>query len=250
MATVAVNVEARRPTGTDLFSSPKQRRVVLSLLLALLALLLYNPVTQYGFVNFDDPGYVTGNPHIRTGLTWQTVHWAFWSTEQANWHTLTWLSHALDYQLFHLKAAGHHYDSVLLHALCVVLLFLLLESATGLAGRSAVVAALFAAHPINVESVAWISERKHGLCTVFFLLGLWAYQRYARRPDLKRYLAVAFLFALALMAKPMAITFPCVLLLLDYWPLQRMRPFGATHEAGESSAYQPRPVSALVLEKV
>jgi tetratricopeptide (TPR) repeat protein len=250
MATVALNVEARRPTGIALFSSPKQRRVVLALLLALLALLLYNPVTQYGFVNFDDPGYVTGNPHIRAGLTWQTVQWAFSSTEQANWHPLTWLSHALDYQVFHLKAAGHHYDNVLLHALCVVLLFLFLESGTGLAGRSAVVAALFAVHPINVESVAWISERKNVLCTVLFLLGLCAYLWYARRPDLKRYFALASLFALALMAKPMAITFPCVLLLLDYWPLGRMRPFVASRESEKTSAYPARTVSALVLEKI
>ncbi len=236
--------------GVALFSTAKQRRVVLSLLLALLALLLYNPVTQYGFVNYDDPGYVTGNQHIRAGLTWQTLRWAFGSTEQANWHPLTWLSHALDYQLFHLKAAGHHYDNVLLHALCVVLLFLLLESATGLAGRSAVVAALFAVHPINVESVAWISERKNVLCTVFFLLGLCAYRWYARRPALKRYLAVAFLFALALMSKPMAITFPCVLLLFDYWPLGRMRPFDAARESETAPVYPARTVSALVLEKI
>ncbi len=236
--------------GLALFSSPKQRRMVLSLLLALLVLLLYNPVTQYGFVNYDDPEYVTGNPHVRAGLTWQTVQWAFSSTEQANWHPLTWLSHAFDYQLFHLKAAGHHYDNVLLHALCVVLLFLFLESVTGLVGRSAVVATLFAVHPINVESVAWISERKNVLCTVFFLLGLCAYQWYAQRPDLKRYLAVAFLFALALMSKPMAITFPCVLLLLDYWPLERMRPFVATRESEKTSAYPARAVSTLVLEKV
>ena len=236
--------------GIALFSSPKQRRVVLSLLLALLALLLYNPVTQYGFVNFDDPGYVTGNPHVRAGLTWQTVQWAFSSTEQANWHPLTWLSHAFDYQLFHLKAAGHHYDSVLLHALCVVLLFLFLESATGLVGRSAAVAALFAVHPINVESVAWISERKNVLCTVFFLLGLCAYLWYAQRPDFKRYSAVAGLFALALMSKPMAITFPCVLLLLDYWPLERMRPPVATRESEKTAAYPARTVSALVLEKI
>jgi hypothetical protein len=250
MASTALNnIETRQPTGLALFSSPEKRRVVLSLLLALLALLLYNPVTQYGFVNFDDPAYVTGNHHIRAGLTWQTVHWAFWSTEQANWHPLTWLSHAFDYQLFHLKAAGHHYDNVLLHALCVVFLFLFLESATGLVGRSAVVAALFAVHPINVESVAWISERKNVLCTVFFLLGLHAYLRYARHPDLKRYLTVAFLFALALMSKPMAITFPCVLLLLDYWPLERMRPFVATRES-EKNPYQARAVSALVLEKI
>ena len=261
--TARPNSEARRPSGIALFSSPGQRRIVLSLLLGLLGLLLYNPVTQYGFVNFDDPGYVTGNPHVRAGLTWQTVQWAFSTTEQANWHPLTWLSHAFDCQLFHLKAAGHHYDNVLLHALCVVLLFLFFESATGLAGRSAVVAALFAVHPLNVESVAWISERKNILCTVFFLLGLCAYLRYARRPDLKRYLAVAFLFALALMAKPMAITFPCVLLLLDYWPLKRMsgvphisptlRDVGnspAGHESETASACPATSTGKLVLEKI
>ncbi|HZC22655.1 MAG TPA: tetratricopeptide repeat protein, partial [Candidatus Binatia bacterium] len=147
------------------------------------------------------------------------------------------------------KAAGHHYDNLLLHALCVVFLFLFLESATGLAGRSAVVAALFAVHPINVESVAWISERKNILCTVFFLLGLCAYLRYARRPNIQRYLLVAFLFALALMAKPMAITFPCVLLLLDYWPLERMRLFDATNEETVSTS-PATSVSKLVLEKI
>jgi tetratricopeptide (TPR) repeat protein len=257
MATVAPKLEVQRPMGLALFRSSGQRRVVLSLLLALLALLLYNPVTQFGFVNFDDPGYVTGNPHVRAGLTWQTVHWAFSSTEQANWHPFTWLSHAFDCQLFHLKAAGHHYDNLLLHALCVVFLFLFLESATGLAGRSAVVAALFAVHPMNVESVAWISERKNILCTVFFLLGLCAYLWYARRPGMKRYLVVAVLFALALMSKPMAITFPCVLLLLDFWPLKRMS--GVLHvsptlgDVGISettSACPATSVSKLVLEKL
>lgn len=259
MATVAPNLEVKRPMDLALFRSPAQRRVVLSLLLALLALLLYNPVTQFGFVNFDDPGYVTGNPHVRAGLTWQTVRWAFSSTEQANWHPLTWLSHAFDCQLFQLKAAGHHYDNLLLHALCVVFLFLFLESATGLAGRSAVVAALFAVHPINVESVAWISERKNILCTVFFLLGLLAYLQYARRPNIQRYIAVACLFALALMAKPMAITFPCVLLLLDYWPLGRMRGLPTLRDVGMSpgdhgaeatSGCPATAVSKLVLEKI
>ena len=263
MAAVAPKLEVTRPKGLALFSSPAQRRVVLSLLLALLALLLYNPATQFGFVNFDDPGYVTGNPHVRAGLTWQTVKWAFTSNEQANWHPLTWLSHAFDCQLFHLKAAGHHYDNVLLHALCAVFLFLFLESATGLAGRSAAVAALFVVHPINVESVAWISERKNVLCTVFFLLGLLAYLWYARHPQIKRYLTVAFLFALALMAKPMAITFPCVLLLLDFWPLKRTNGVphvsptlpnvgisAEAHESETTSACPATSISKLILEKV
>jgi Flp pilus assembly protein TadD len=250
MATAALKMEAGQPGGSALFNSSEKRRVVLSLVLALLTLGVYNPVAQYGFVNFDDPGYITGNHQVQAGLTWQTVRWAFRSTDQANWHPLTWLSHALDYQLFHLKAAGHHYDSVLLHVVCVVLVFLFLESATALAAPSAVVAALFAVHPINVESVAWISERKNVLCTAFFLLGLCAYAWYARKPDGKRYLTVVVSFALALMSKPMAITFPCVLLLLDYWPLERMSAFASTGEGHTSSPLQPRSLAWLVAEKI
>lgn len=249
MATPALKMDAAQSASAALFSSPGKRRVVLSLLLALLALALYNPVTRMGFVNFDDPAYVTGNRNVQNGLTWKTVRWAFLSTDAANWHPLTWLSHAIDCQLFHLKAAGHHYDSLLLHALCVVLLFLFLESITGSAGRSAAVAALFAVHPINVESVAWISERKNVLCTLFFFLGLYAYQWYARHPELKRYLAVVFTFALALTAKPMAITFPCVLLLLDYWPLRRMRLGTMPADASESTD-RTRSLPWLFLEKL
>ncbi len=221
----------------------------MSLLLALVTLALYNPVTRMGFVNFDDPAYVTANRQVQDGLTWKTVRWAFLSTDAANWHPLTWLSHALDCQLFHLKAAGHHYDGLLLHALCVVLLFLFLESITGYAGRSMAVAALFAAHPINVESVAWISERKNVLCTLFFFLGLYAYQWYVQRPGLKRYFVIVFTFALALMAKPMAITFPCVLLLLDYWPLRRMN-LEASQTDTTDSTERTRSLPWLFLEKL
>jgi tetratricopeptide (TPR) repeat protein len=249
MATAAMKMKAPQPSSIGLFQSPEQRRVVLALLLALLTLFLYNPVANHGFVNFDDPGYVTGNRHIQAGLSWSTLRWAFASTDQANWHPLTWLSHALDYQLFHLKAAGHHYDNLLLHAACVILLFLFLESVTGLAARSAVVAGLFAVHPINVESVAWISERKNVLCTVFFLLGLYTYAWYASRPGGKRYLAVIALFALGLMSKPMVITFPLVLLLLDYWPLQRMNFVRAVGDDTQSR-YAMRPLKDLILEKV
>jgi len=232
-------MEAPHSGSAALFTSPDKRRVVISLLLALLALAVYNPVTRMGFVNFDDPAYVTGNRNVQAGLTWETVRWAFISTEAANWHPVTWLSHALDCQLFHLNAAGHHYDSLLLHALTVVLL----------AGRSTAVAALFAVHPINVESVAWISERKNVLCTVFFFLGLYAYAWYVRHPELKRYLAIVVTFALALMAKPMAITFPCVLLLLDYWPLRRMN-LGALPIDASDSTERPRSLPWLLLEKL
>lgn len=249
MATPALKVESAHSARPALFSSPDKRRVVVSLLLTLLALAVYNPVTRMGFVNYDDPRYVTGNRNVQSGLTWQTVCWAFRSTEQANWHPITWLSHALDCQLFHLKAAGHHYDNVLLHVLCVVLLFLFLEFATGRVGPSAVVAALFAVHPINVESVAWISERKNVLCMFFFLLGLCAYAWYSRKPDWKRYLTVVASFALALMSKPMAVTFPCVLLLLDYWPLERMRLFSSS-DIDISSQGRARSTLSLILEKV
>jgi protein O-mannosyl-transferase len=249
MATPALKMQAPQSASAGLFSSPDKQRVVISLLLALLSLVIYNPVTRMGFVNYDDPAYVTANRQVQGGLSWKTVHWAFLSTDAANWHPLTWLSHALDCQLFQLKAAGHHYDSLLLHALCVVILFLFLHSITGRAGRSMAVAALFAVHPINVESVAWISERKNVLCTLFFFLGLYVYQWYVRHPEFKRYLALLVTFALALMAKPMAITFPCVLLLLDYWPLRRLK-MGATPTDTSDSTERTRSLPWLVLEKL
>ncbi len=207
----------------------------------LLTLALYNPVNQHPFVNYDDDRYVTGNAHVRQGLTAETFTWALTSTEQANWHPLTWMSHALDVSLFRLNPAGHHFTGVLLHAANAILLFLLLMSATGRLGPSLFVAALFALHPMNVESVAWVAERKNVLCTFFFFLTLWAYGWYARRPEWKRYLVVAALFVAGLAAKPMVITLPFVLLLLDYWPLNRVR--YAESDAGWS---WPR----LILEKM
>jgi len=191
------------------------------LLLAAFALALYNPVNRHPFVNYDDDRYVTENPHIRQGLTVDTIKWALTSTEQANWHPLTWMSHALDVSLYRLNPAGHHFTSVLLHSANVILLFLLLQRLTGQFGPSLFVAAIFAVHPINVESVAWIAERKNVLCTTFFLLTLLAYGGYAEKPDWKRYLAVVAFFAAGLASKPMVITLPFVLLLLDYWPLHR-----------------------------
>jgi len=249
MATAATKLGAQPQALADLFRSPEKRRVVGSLLLVLLTLLLYDPVARNGFVNYDDPDYITGNTHVQSGLSWDTIRWAFTSTEQANWHPLTWISHAVDYQLFHLKPAGHHYTNVLLHAIAAILLFLFLEAATGLAGRSLVVASLFVVHPLNVESVAWASERKNVLCTVFFMLGLWAYRRYALKPSIKRYFVVAVMFALGLMAKPMVITFPFVLLLLDYWPLERMS-FSSAGREQRSGDYARRSVGQLVTEKL
>jgi len=194
---------------------------VLCLLLVAVVVVAYNPVTRNGFVNYDDNGYITDNTHLRTGLTWTTVKWAFSTYDQANWHPLTWLSHALDYELFGLKPLGHHYVSVLLHAVNAVLLFLLLQSATGFRWRSLMVAALFALHPLNVASVAWAAERKNVLSMMFFLFALYSYGWYTRHPGPVRYSAVAGFFALALLSKPQVIAFPFLLLLWDYWPLRR-----------------------------
>jgi protein O-mannosyl-transferase len=256
-----------RPPG-HLFISGEKRSTILCLLLALVTLASYNPVVHNGFTNYDDNGYITDNAHVRAGLTWDTVTWAFTSFEDANWHPVTWLSHALDYQLFKLNPAGHHYVNVLLHAGSAVLLFLLLEGATGFTWPSLMVAALFALHPMNVESVAWAAERKNVLSMFFFLLTMLAYGWYVRRESMRRYALVVALFALGLMAKPEIITLPFVLLLWDYWPLRRM--FGeASGEgrlgaAGEQSLVPrslvqrslvqrlsvPRSFSFLVLEKV
>jgi protein O-mannosyl-transferase len=208
-----------------LFSSPEKRNLVLALLLVAATLTIYNPVIHHPFVNFDDDRYVTDNIHVRAGLHWDTVTWAFTSFDEANWHPLTWLSHALDCQLFGQNPAGHHYVNVLLHALNAVLLFWVLWRATGFTGRSWMVAVLFALHPINAESVAWVAERKTDLSMLFLLLALAAYGWYVRKPSAARYAAVAALFACGLMAKPMVITFPFLLLLWDYWPLQRVQTF-------------------------
>ena len=211
-------------------------------------MLLYNPVNRHPFINYDDDRYIVQNTHIR-GLSWDAIRWAFTTTAEANWHPLTWISHALDYQLFHLNAAGHHLDSLMLHAVNVVLLFLLLESATKRVGRSLLVAALFAVQPLNVESVAWVAERKNLLCTFFFFLALGAYGWYVQKPNWRRYLAVAGLFAMGLMSKPMVITLPFVLLLLDYWPLGRIQ--GPAPTALRDQQWIPQtPLTKLFLEKV
>ncbi len=216
---------------------PTQRTTLwlIGLLLFFGTLALYYPALQNGFVNYDDPAYVTANFQVQQGLSLHNVRWALTSTAEANWHPLTWLSHMLDVQWFGLRPGGHHAQSILWHAVNVVLLFLLLAQATGFVGRSAVVAALFAAHPLNVESVAWVAERKTLLCTFFLLLTLGAYGWYVKKPRASRYLPVALLFVLALMAKPMVITLPFALLLLDFWPLQR---------------FPQTPLAKLVLEKL
>jgi Flp pilus assembly protein TadD len=222
------NLPAKPEKPAALFSSPEKRNVILCLLLVVATLVLYNPVNRHPFVNYDDDVYVTENPHIQNGLRADTIAWALTSTEQANWHPITWMSHALDYSLFHQNPAGHHFTSLLIHAMNVVLLFLLVAYSTKRVGPSLFVALVFAIHPINVESVAWIAERKNVLSTFFFLGAIGAYGWYAQKPHWQRYLPVAGLFVLGLMSKPMVVTLPFVLMLLDYWPLGRIRgvPFG------------------------
>jgi len=193
--------------------------------IGLAAVIAYLPAFSGGFVNWDDDRYVTGNPAVRE-LSWANVRWAFTTLHESNWHPLTWISHMIDGALFGSNAAGHHAASIALHAANAVLLFLVLRGMTGCLAPSALVAALFALHPQNVESVAWISERKNVLSTLFMILAIGAHARYAARPSRGRYAAVAALFALGLMAKPMLVTLPFVLLLLDAWPLGRIRERG------------------------
>jgi tetratricopeptide (TPR) repeat protein len=197
--------------------------IVSCLFLALGTSALYSSVAHHPFIDFDDQYYVTNNAILHAGLNWKVFIWSFNAGYAQNWHPLTWCSHALDCQLYGLNPAGHHLTNVVLHVLNVVILFLLLRRATGAMGRSLFVAALFAIHPLNVETVAWVAERKSSLSTLFFLLALGAYGWYARNPNIKRYLALTVLFLLGLAAKPMVITLPFVLLLLDFWPLKRIQ---------------------------
>ena len=234
-------------------------------LLALITVAVYLPVIQLGFVAFDDNYYLTANPKVQAGLTWEGVRWAFTRAHAANWHPLTWLSHMLDCQLYGLKPAGHHITNLIFHTANTLLLFRLLQRLTGAFWRSALVAALFALHPLHVESVAWVAERKDVLSTFFGLLCIWAYARYTevqRQGTAVRvegptsrntqhatpyYLLSLFLFALGLMSKPMLVTWPFVLLLLDWWPLGRFQLSGVRN----SSPALARPASLwrLVAEK-
>ena len=188
-----------------------------------LALAVFGQLAGHPFLDYDDGEYVYANPVVLSGLTWQGARWAFVTNHAANWHPLTWLSHMADVSLFGTAAGAHHLVSVLLHAATAVLLFLVLDRSTGETPPSALAAALFAVHPLHVESVAWVAERKDVLCGLLWVLTVAAYAWYARRPSARRWLAVAGGLALALLAKPMAVTLPFVLLLLDAWPLRRLQ---------------------------
>lgn len=200
-----------------------RREVIASLALSICIFALYAPVRHLSFIYYDDPVYVYENPHVNTGLTFANVRWAFTTRDAANWHPLTWISHQLDVSVFGPAPAGHHFVNVLLHAANASLLLVILSRLTGQFWLSAVSAALFALHPLRVESVVWIAERKDLLCGFFSLLTIAVYEWYVRLSSQKRMMCVALTLLLALMSKPMAVTLPFVLLLLDVWPLGRLK---------------------------
>ena len=252
-----------------------QLTALICLALALVTTALYWPISHHDFVNFDDDDYITNNSHVQAGLTWGGVIWAFQTGAAANWHPLTWLSHMLDCQLYGLYPGGHHSTNLLFHVVNTLLLFLWLRQLTGALWRSAFVAALFAWHPLHVESVAWAAERKDVLSAFFWMLTLMAYTRYARRVRgdnwqvtrtasfLSRvtchvspyYFLALFFFACGLMSKPMVVTLPFVLLLLDFWPLNRFSSFQSQISSSEEPStlnHQPSTESAfrLIYEKL
>jgi tetratricopeptide (TPR) repeat protein len=228
-----------------------RRQLVICLALVAATVVVYAQTLRFDFVSWDDPIYVSQAAHVRQGLTFEGILRAFTTGELANWHPLVTLSHMLACQLFGLNPAGHHAANVLLHVANTLVLFHVLASSTAAPWRSAWVAVLFALHPLHVEPVAWVSARKDVLSTFFGFLTIWAYTGYARRGGVARYLLVALLLSLGLMSKPMLVTFPVLLLLLDYWPLERVRVgtprSGAT---GESSPCPERSIGRVLIEKV
>ena len=214
----------QRTSVSALASAAPDRWVAigLALVLAAITLIVFGQTLNHAFINYDDPDYVTKNAQVARGITLEGVVWAFTHVHASNWHPLTWISHMADSHLYGMNPRGHHLTNVVLHAVNAILLFLLVRQMTASLWRSFFVAALFAVHPLRIESVAWVAERKDVLSGLFFMLTLMAYTRYTRAPDRGRYALVAALFALGLMCKPMLVSVPLVLLLLDYWPLSRL----------------------------
>lgn len=227
---------------SNTFSTP--RAVILSLVLIVLATAIYGRTIGFGFVHFDDPEYVRDNPHVQQGLNPANAAWAFTTAEFGSWNPLVWLSLMIDRDLFGPGAGGFHFTNAALHVINVLLLFIVLRRMTREDWPSAMVAALFAIHPLHVESVAWISERKDVLSTMFWLLTMWVYAGFTERGGATRYLLVMAMMTLGLLAKPMLVTLPCVLLLLDYWPLGRL----ANHAA--ITVQNPKTAWQLVIEKL
>lgn len=221
----------------------RSHKIIIALFLLTAIFAVYWQTVGHEFISYDDPEYITDNPAVLQGLTLSSITWAFTTFHASNWHPLTWLSHLLDVELFGMNPAGHHLVNIALHAANSILLFLLLNRYSGFLWRSAVVAALFALHPLHVESVAWVAERKDLLSTLFWLLSLYLYADYVEKPGRARYFLLLTTFALGLMAKPMLVTLPLVMLLLDYWPLKRLEP-----TAG--SACPERTLTYLLKEKI
>ena len=233
-----------------------RRELFISLFLTLATLVVFWQVRNHDFIDLDDCLYVTENVHVQKGLSPDSIVWAFTSLDSALWTPLTWLSLMLDFEIYGLNASGYHLTNLFFHVLNTLLLFLILNKMTRQPWRSGFVAALFALHPLRVESVAWVTERKDVLSTFFFILAIWSYLRYIERPERKRYLLILLTFTLGLMAKPMVVTFPFVLLLLDYWPLGRLqlRQIDAGSQAANYSPINHRhevlPIRLLVREKL
>jgi tetratricopeptide (TPR) repeat protein len=236
----------------------RRKKFLIGIALSILVLSAYWGVTENDFIYYDDPGYVTENRFVQGGLSYRGVAWAFTSSEMANWHPLTWISLMADRQLYGMNPAGYHWTSVILHLMSTLVLFLALGRMTGQLWCSGLVAALFGVHPLHVESVAWVSERKDVLSGLFWMLGLWGYAWYAERPGWFRYGWVVLFFVMGLMSKPMVVTFPFVLLLLDWWPLRRVsfgddrgRFVSVFRENGDESVrrFSGASVSWLILEK-
>jgi tetratricopeptide (TPR) repeat protein len=223
----------------------KRRDILVCMFLVLSTLSVYWQVHNYDFVNFDDDKYVSDNRHVQVGLTLESITWAFTTNHVSNWHPLTWLSHMLDCQFYGINPGRHHLTNLLFHIANTLLLFFVFRKMTGHLWQSTFVASLFALHPLHVESVAWISERKDVLSTFFWLLTMWSYILYVQHPRVDKYLLVLLFFILGLMAKPMLVTLPFVLLLLDFYPLYRF------HKSADSNNSYQRPiVFRLVLEKI
>mgnify|MGYP001818184527 CR=1 FL=1 len=229
----------------DRFIKKRRFEVLICLSLAAAILVVYLQVANYNFTNYDDELYVTENPNVKAGFTIDGIFWAFTTGHAANWHPVTWLSHMLDSEIYGLNPMGHHWSNLQIHIANTILLFLFFNYVTGALWRSFLVAALFAIHPLHVESVAWVSERKDVLCAFFWILSMWAYVGYVRNALKVRYVLLIILFVLGLMSKPMIVTLPFVLLLLDFWPLLRIQSMLDKKEFSASNIF-----AYLIREKI
>jgi len=223
-----------------------RRDVLIGMLLIIVTAAVYGQVINYEFITYDDSKYVYDNPYIQSGLNSESISWSFTATYASNWHPITWLSHMIDVEIYGMNPGGHHLTNVIFHIVNSLLLFIILKKATGGFWQSGFVAALFAIHPLHVESVAWISERKDVLSTLFWMLTMWGYIAYVERPNVYRYIWVVVFFILGLMSKPMLVTLPFVLLFLDYWPLNRYQNWNV----GTQSSHIEYPFIHLFYEKI